>query len=116
LNIKGEVQWRKEKIELHRQSWDRCVSAIEHDVHGAQTRAYKIMKNLNKTEKDTAQFNNISKDTWLSCYKHLRTNSQELELEYNENEIPCLDPITWTELDEILKTMKNRKTPGCVTT
>jgi hypothetical protein len=76
-------------------------------------RAYKIMKNLNKTEKDTAQFNNISKDTWLRYYKHLWANSQELELEYNENKILCLDPITWTELDEILKTMKNRKTPGC---
>jgi hypothetical protein len=57
------------------------------------------MKNLNKTERDTAQFNNISKDTWLSYYKHLRTNSQELELEYNENELLHLDPITWTELD-----------------
>jgi hypothetical protein len=66
---------KKEVKKLHRQSWDRYVSAIEHDVHGAQTRAYKIMKNLNKTGKDTAQFNNISKDTWLSYYKHEWTNS-----------------------------------------
>lgn len=41
--------------QAHRESWDKYVSNIEHDIHGRQTSAYKIMKHLNKEEKDAAK-------------------------------------------------------------
>ena len=35
-----------------RQCWETFVSRIEHDLHGRQINAYKIIRNLNRTEKD----------------------------------------------------------------
>lgn len=54
---------------LNRDIWDRYVNGIECDVHGAQLDAYKIMKYLNKSEKDTAELNNISEEEWLQYLK-----------------------------------------------
>jgi hypothetical protein len=36
------------------------VSRIEHDLHGRQINTYKIINNLNRTEKDNFQFNPIT--------------------------------------------------------
>jgi hypothetical protein len=52
---------KRETKKLHPESWDRYESNLEHDAHGAQVNAYKIMKYLNKAEKDTVETNNISK-------------------------------------------------------
>ena len=61
LNINEEVPSLKDK-KLQRKSWDKYVSYNEYDVQGAQNQAYEIMKHLNKSEKDTVQINNISKE------------------------------------------------------
>jgi len=42
----------RETRKIKRQSWETFVSRIEHDLHGCQINAYKIIRNLNRTEKD----------------------------------------------------------------
>lgn len=37
----------------YNESWDKFISNIEHDIHVQASVAYKIMKNINKSEKDT---------------------------------------------------------------
>jgi len=54
---KLEYKWlvaivKREKRKIKRQCWETLVSRIEHDLHGRQTNAYKIIRNLNRTEKD----------------------------------------------------------------
>jgi uncharacterized membrane protein len=43
---------KRETTKFKRQCWETFVSRIEHDLHGRQINAYKIIKNLNRTEKD----------------------------------------------------------------
>ena len=42
---------KRETRKIKRQCWETFVSRIEHDLHGRQINAYKIIKNLNRTEK-----------------------------------------------------------------
>jgi len=42
---------KRETRKIKRQRWETFVSRIEHDLHGRQINAYKIIKNLNRTEK-----------------------------------------------------------------
>ena len=60
---------KRETRKIKRQCWETFVSRIEHDLQGRQLNAYKIMKNLNSTEKDNLQFNPITEHTWLDYYK-----------------------------------------------
>ena len=55
----------RETRKIKRQCWDTFVSRIEHDLHGRQINAYKIIRNLNRTEKDNLQLNPIPEHTWL---------------------------------------------------
>jgi hypothetical protein len=43
----------------HQESWEKFISTIEHDVHGRQQIAYKVIQSLNSTQRDTAQINNL---------------------------------------------------------
>jgi len=43
---------KREARKIKRQCWETFVSRIEHDLHGRQINAYKIIQNLNRTEKD----------------------------------------------------------------
>ena len=49
------------------------VSRIDHDLHGRQINTYKIITNLNKTEKDNLRLNPIVEHTWLDYYQKLWT-------------------------------------------
>ena len=72
---------KRETRKIKRQWWETFVSRIEHDLHGRQINAYKIIKNLNRTEKDYLQFNPITEYTWLDYYHKLWTK------EFNDNTI-----------------------------
>jgi hypothetical protein len=61
------------------QCWETFVSRTEHDLHGRQINAYKIIKNLNRTEKDNLQFNPITEHTWQNYYQKLWTE------QFNDN-------------------------------
>ena len=54
-----------------KQVWKAFVSRIEHDVYVRQTNAYKIIRNLNRTDKDNLQLNPITEHTWLDYYQQL---------------------------------------------
>ena len=69
------------------------------------------MSHLNKREKDTASINIIREGTWLNYYKDLWTNPVEKDNLYT-GEVTMVDLITYDELEEILKSFKNKKTPG----
>jgi hypothetical protein len=56
---------KRETKKIKRQWWETFVSRIEHDSHGCQLNAYKIIRNLNRIEKDNLQFNPITEHTWL---------------------------------------------------
>ena len=42
---------KRETRKIKRQYWETFVSRIEHDLYGRQINAYKIIRNLNRTEK-----------------------------------------------------------------
>jgi len=48
---------KKETRKIKRHCWKTFVLRIEHDLHGRQINAYKIIRNLNRTEKDNLQLN-----------------------------------------------------------
>ena len=54
---------KKETRKIKRQCWETFVLRNEHDLHGHQINAYKIIKNLNITEKDNLQINPITENT-----------------------------------------------------
>ena len=60
---------KRETRKIKRQCWETFVSRIEHDLHGCQINAYKIIKNLNRTEKDNLQINPITEHAWLDYYQ-----------------------------------------------
>jgi hypothetical protein len=103
---------KTETRKIKRQCWETFVWRIEHDLHGHQIHAYKIIKNLNRTEKDNLQFN---EHTRLDYYKKLMTE----QFNYIITERKCVkltenfvDLITMEELETTIKTLKSRKSPG----
>lgn len=99
--------------QAHQESWDTFISRVEDDIHGRQTFAYKIIKHLNKTEKDTAGINVIQENQWIEHYKNLWTNKDEIyDEEENEKEKQEVDPLTLEELQGVLRKAKNRKATG----
>jgi hypothetical protein len=110
-----EYKWKcaivkREIRKLNRESCDNYISNIEYDVHGAQDTAYKVMKQLNSTERNTAFINNIPEDEWFSLA--LWTNETENEIDPELNVLLTDDPIELDELEGILKSLKNKKSPG----
>ena len=106
---------KRETRKIKTQFWETLVSRIEHDLHGRQINAYKIIKNLNRTEKDNLQFNPITEHTWLDYYHKLWTkqfsdNSREGNCaKLTEH---CVDLIKMEELETTIKTLKSRKSLG----
>jgi hypothetical protein len=81
--------------------WETFVSRIEHDPHGRQINAYKIIKYLNRTEKDNLQFNPIPEHTWLYYYQTLWTkqpNDNTTEGESAKLTEKCVDLITMEKI------------------
>ena len=58
---------------IKRQCWETFVARIMRDLHGCQISAYKIIRNLNITEKDHLRLNPITEHTWLDYYQKLWT-------------------------------------------
>ena len=48
-----------------KESRDRFISRIESDIFGGQSMAYKVLKHLNRTNKDTTEINNIEDQKWI---------------------------------------------------
>ena len=81
----------------HKESWDRFICKIEADIFGEPNTAYKVLKHLNRTKKDTIENNNIEDKKWIEHYKSLWcTNSPQ-----NDNDEPESTPTPRTEIDEI---------------
>ena len=101
----------------HEESWNRFISEVEHDMYGRQIIGYKLIKHINKPEKDTASLNIINEQKWINHYRNLWYNKElnkiEIDLEEeNERGLRQVDAISLQELDDVLNTMKNRKAPG----
>lgn len=94
-------------------SWDKFISVLENDVHGRQQCAYKVLKFLNKDEKDNAFLNVIPGKDWIEHYKDLWC-AQDLEIVCSENQRynSGVDLLTIEELQGALKSTKNRKATG----
>jgi len=61
---KLEYKWlvaivKRETGKIKRQCWETFVLRIEHDLHGRQINAYKIIRNLKRTEKDNLRLKPI---------------------------------------------------------
>jgi len=54
---------KRQRRKIKSQFWETFVSRIEHDLHGRQINAYKIIRNLNRTEKDNLRLNQIVEHT-----------------------------------------------------
>jgi hypothetical protein len=100
----------------HKESWDIFISRIDTDIFGEQNMTYKVLKHLNRTNKDNIEISNIEDKEWIKHYKNLWcTNSPQ-----NNNDKPSTSSTVSTEIDEIsdeeleqsLKSMKNIKAAG----
>jgi hypothetical protein len=102
---------KKEVRRVKRRSWETFVSKIEHGVHGRQTQAYKLLKDLNKNERDKLELKPITGKEWLEYYHGLWTadNREAAKVTPDEDNV---DPITTEELMEVIKNIKSRKLPG----
>jgi len=49
----------------YKESWDRFICGIEDDIFCEQSMAYKVLKHLNRTNKDTIEINNIEDQKWI---------------------------------------------------
>jgi len=106
---------KRETRKIKRQYWETFVSRIEHGLYGRQINAYKIIRNLNRTEKDNLRLNPIVEHTWLDyCQKRWTkqfndntTKGKRAKLTEN-----CVDLITMEELETTIKALKARKSPG----
>lgn len=97
----------------HQQSWERFVSNIEHDIHGRQTMAYKVLKHLNANEKDTARIYPIEDEKWEKHYQNLWCAKKPFREENcNTQHRNDVDLITISELRNALMKLKNRKACG----
>ena len=77
--------------------------------------AYKVLKHLNWTNKDTIEINNIEDQNWIKHYKNLWcTNSPQNDGEPEATLTPSAgtDEISNEELEQSLKLMKNIKAAG----
>ena len=75
---------------------------------------YTILKQIRNDVKETARIQgNKDENVFLQCYEKLRnaTNRNELQLEYNSADY-LHAPVTFEELENVLKLTKNGKTPG----
>jgi len=97
----------------HQEAWDRFICRIVADIFGEQSMAYKVLKHLNRTNKDTIEINNVEDQKWIEhCESLWCSNSPQ-----NNNNEPKTSPTPLAEIDEIsdeeleqsLKSMKNRK-------
>lgn len=52
--------------------------------------AYKIRRQLNSQEKDTAHHHIINSDTWIEHYSELWTEQEDPKKHKNENHLPNL--------------------------
>ena len=105
----------RETRKIKRQCWETFVSRIEHDLHGRQINAHKIIKNLNRTEKDNLQLNPITEHTWLDYYQKRWTkqsNDNTTKRKCAKLTENCVDLITLEELKTTIKALKARKSPG----
>jgi hypothetical protein len=94
----------------HKESWDRFTNRIESDIFGDENMAYKVLKHLNRTNKDKIEIN-IEDQKWIKYYKNLWcTNSPQNDDELEATSTPSagIDEIS-DELEQSLKLMKNRK-------
>jgi hypothetical protein len=73
-------------------------------------KAYKILKELNKTEKDNLQLDPISEKQWLDYYQQLWTDSDNEDITGLAMNDENVEAISIDELNTVLKNSKNRKT------
>jgi len=106
---------KRETMKIKRQCWETFVSRIEHDLHGRQINAYKIIRNLNRTEKHNLRLNPIVENTWLDYYQKLRTkhfNDNTTEGKCAQLTENFVELVTMEELETTIKALKARKSPG----
>jgi len=60
---------KRETRKIKRQCRETFVSRIEHDLHGHQIKAYKIIRNSSRSEKDNLRLNPKVEHTWLHYYQ-----------------------------------------------
>jgi len=105
---------KREVRRRQRLSWDKFVTHLEHETYRTQLKVYKILKQISKDVKETARIQgNIDENVFLRYYEKLwnTTNIKELQLEYNSTDYLHAF-ITLDELEKVLKSTKDGKTPG----
>lgn len=112
-SIEAKEQYHKIRNETkaivrkaHRTSWDMFINRVEHDVHGRQEIAFKLMKHLNREERDTVNLNIIPISDWIKHYKELWYNPEIAEIA-DKVQLLGVDYIELIELKRALK--KNEK-------
>lgn len=71
-----------------------------------------MKRHLNSTERDTIKVNNISEENWITHYSNLWTNEDGKDINPTLSIMAEIDLIGMDELDNALKTSKNKKASG----
>ena len=105
---------KREVRRRQRLSRDKSVTNLEHETYRAQTKVYKILKEISKDVKETARTQgNRDEKVFLQYYEKLcnTTNINDLQLENNSADYPHAF-VTIDELEKGLKLTKNGKNLG----
>jgi hypothetical protein len=100
----------------HKESWDRFICRIETDTFGEQNIAYEVLKHLYGTGRDTIEINTVEDQKRIEHYKNLwfstspQNNNDKPETAPTQSEE--IDEISDEELEQSMKSMKNRKAAG----
>jgi len=71
-------KYDRDRRKLNRNRWDNFISNIE-DIHLCQRRAYKIVNELNMTQKDKLEYNPISeKSNGLTAIRLCTRTSKQI--------------------------------------
>jgi hypothetical protein len=78
-------------------------------VHGRQILAYKMIRKLNNSVRESVHLNCIEEEEWRRHYENLWYNEEYMDETTKINEPHRLDNITIEEVKEELENSMNRK-------
>lgn len=110
---KARKHAKKVTRQASQQAWEAFISKVENDLHGRQEFAYKFLKSMGKTQKESVKIDCVSKTEWVEHYRNLWFDET---LPDSDNMVSCVechvDDITLEELLLTIKLSKNRKASG----
>ena len=107
-SIRNEVNIQIRQIK--RNFWEAYTKNLERDFYGQQRKIWRMIQNQKKEILEYVIPHNIDEKTWMEYFKKLYAGTPE-ECDRRDRGNSCV-AVTKMEIDNTLKTLKNRKSAG----